>query len=114
MKGQSFIKRLGFAIDGILLAFRQENSFRFQVFAGTGVLAALLLTRPSLVWWAIGILAVGFVLVAELFNTALEVLIDHLHPEQHPEIRAVKDIAAGAELVSSAIALLVSVAFLLS
>lgn len=112
MKGQSFRKRLGFAIDGICLAFRQENSFRFHVLAGTGVLAVLLLTRPAPAWWAIGALAVGFVLAAELFNTALEILIDHLHPEQHPEIRAVKDIAAGAVLVSSFIAVLAAVAFL--
>ncbi len=114
MKGQSFVRRLGFAIDGIYSAIRREHSFRLQVLAGAGVLIVLLLTRPSPVWWAIGALAVGFVLTAELFNTAIEVLVDHLHPEQHPEIRAVKDIAAGAVLVSSGFALLVAVAFLFS
>lgn len=112
MKGQTFGRRLRFAVDGIYSAFCRERSFRFQVLAGAGVLVALLLTRPSPVWWAIGALAVGFVLMAELFNTALEVLADHLHPEQHPEIRAVKDIAAGAVLVSSVLALLVAVVFL--
>lgn len=112
MKGQSFGRRLRFAVDGLYLAFCREHSFRFQVLAGAGVLVVLLLTRPSPVWWAIGALAVGLVLMAELFNTALEVLIDHLHPEQHPEIRAVKDIAAGAVLVFSVFALLVAVAFL--
>jgi undecaprenol kinase len=112
MKGQSFGKRLRFAIDGFYLAFCREHSFRIQLLAGAGVLVALLLMRPSPVWWAIGALTVGLVLVAELFNTALEVLADHLHPEQHPEIRAVKDIAAAAVLVSSVIALLVAVAFL--
>lgn len=112
MKGQSFGRRLRFAIDGLYLAFCREHSFRFQVLAGAGVLVVLLLTRPSPVWWVIGALAVGFVLMAELFNTALEILADHLHPEQHPEIRAVKDIAAGAVLVASVLALLVAVAFL--
>jgi undecaprenol kinase len=112
MKGQSFGRRLGFAVNGLYLAFFREHSFRFQVIAGAAVFVALLLTRPSPAWWAIVALAVGFVLVAELFNTALEVLADHLHPEQHPEIRAVKDIAAGAVLISSVFALLVAVAFL--
>ncbi|RJG01462.1 diacylglycerol kinase [Noviherbaspirillum sedimenti] len=112
MKGQSFGKRLGFAINGLYLAFRRESSFRLQVFAAAGVLVVLLLTRPEIVWWVMGALAVGLVLVAELFNTALEVLADRIHPELHPEIRAVKDIAAGAVLVSSFVALLVAVAFL--
>ena len=111
MKGQSFGRRLRFAVDGIYMAFRREHSFRFHVLAGAGVLLVLLLTRPSPVWWAIGALAVGLVLMAELFNTAVEVLADHLHPEQHPEIRAVKDIAAGAVLIASIFAVLVAVAF---
>lgn len=112
MKGQSFGRRLRFAVEGLHMAFCREHSFRFQVLAGAGVLVILLLTRPSAVWWAIGALAVGLVLMAELFNTALEALADHLHPGQHPQIRAVKDIAAGAVFVSSVIALLVAVAFL--
>jgi diacylglycerol kinase (ATP) len=112
MKGQAFGRRLRFAFDGIYAAFRREHSFRLQVLAVAGVLVVLLLTRPSPVWWAIGTLSIGFVLVTELVNTALETLADHLHPEQHPEIRTVKDIAAGAVLVSSVVAMLVAVAFL--
>ena len=112
MKGQTFKRRLGFAIAGIYSAFRREQSFRFEVLAGAGVLVVLLLMRPSSIWWAIGALAVGLVLMAELFNTALEILIDHIHPEQHPEIRAVKDIAAGAVLISSVLALVVACAFI--
>jgi len=112
MKGQAFIRRLRFAMDGIQTAFRRERSFRVQVAAGTAVLLALLLRQPSAMWWAIGAMATGMVLVAELFNTAVEALADHLHPEQHPEIRAVKDIAAGAVLLASVFAALVALAFL--
>ena len=54
----------------------------------------------------------GAVVLHELFNTALEKLIDHLHPEQHPEIRVRKDIVTGAVLISSVLALLVAVAFI--
>jgi diacylglycerol kinase (ATP) len=56
-------------------------------------------------------LTIGFVLAGEIFNTAIEVLADHLHPEQHPAIRAVKDCAAGAVLVASIAALAVAAAF---
>ena len=50
-------------------------------------------------------------LAAELFNTAIESLADHLHPEQHPAIKVVKDCAAGAVLVASVAALGVAAAF---
>lgn len=113
MKGQSFAKRLRFAARGLYFALLRERSFRVHVLATFGVAVVLLATRASPAWWAIGALTVGVVLTAELFNTALEVLADHLHPAQHPEIRALKDIAAGAVLISSVMAIAVAIAFLL-
>ncbi len=111
MKGQPFPRRFGFALHGLYLAFRREASFRVQSVAAAGVLAVLWATAAPPLWWALGVLAIGLVIVAELANTALETLADHLHPERHAEIRAVKDIAAGAVLVAVAVALAVAVAF---
>ena len=113
MKGQPFYKRLGFAINGLSLAFFREHSFRHHVLSSIGVLIALIVTRPSPIWWAIIAITVGLVLVAELINTAIETLADHIHPERHLEIQAVKDIAAAAVLISSITAILVSVVFLI-
>ena len=50
------------------------------------------------------------VLTAELLNTAIEHLADHLHPEVHPKIRVVKDCAAAAVLVMACGALGIAVA----
>lgn len=113
MKGQPLIKRLGFALNGLKLAARRERSLRVQLLAMAAVLALLLATRPAPVWWALLALAVGLVLMAELFNSALETLLDHLHPDRHPQIGAAKDMAAGAVLVASATAVVVGAAFLL-
>ncbi|MDY6860563.1 MAG: diacylglycerol kinase [Pseudomonadota bacterium] len=44
-------------------------------------------------------------------NSALEALIDHLHPDIHPEVGVVKDIAAAAVLVASLGALAVGALF---
>jgi len=60
------------------------------------------------------ILAGSAVLAAELFNTAVERLADHLHPDLHPEIRVVKDCAAGGVLISTAGALGVAIAMLIA
>lgn len=113
MKGQPFIRRVGFALHGLQLAVRREGSFRTHLLATAAVLLVLLVTRPAPLWWALLALAVGLVLVAELVNSALEALSDHLHPEVHPEIGAAKDIAAGAVLLASGIAVVVGVAFAL-
>ncbi|HQZ03194.1 MAG TPA: diacylglycerol kinase [Thauera sp.] len=111
MKGQGFQRRLGFALQGLQRTVGTERSFRTHLFAAAAVLLVLLVTRPAPLWWAVLGLAVAAVLMAELFNTALETLIDHVHPEQHPEIGAAKDIAAGAVLIASAAAVVVAVAF---
>jgi diacylglycerol kinase (ATP) len=82
--------------------------------AVVAVLVALCIVRPAPAWWAIGLLTVGLVLVAELLNSALEALADRRHPEQHPQIQIAKDLAAAAVLVASGTALIVAAIFILS
>ncbi len=55
-------------------------------------------------------LASAGVFAAEMFNTAIELLADHLHPEIHPHIRAVKDCAAAGVFIASLGAIAVAVA----
>ena len=111
MKNQPFPARVGFALRGIGHAFRAETGFRVHTLAGCAVAAVLCITRPPAAWWAIAAITVSAVVAAELFNTAIERLADHLHPQRHPAIGIVKDCAAGAVLVTSIAALCVAAAF---
>lgn len=111
MKKQGFHKRLGNAVNGIAGALRSENSFRLHTVATALVVILLIIVQPDPLWWAIMALTVACVLAAELFNTAIETLADHLHPQQHPHIKIVKDCAAGAVLLVSLGALGMAVAF---
>jgi len=111
MKNQSFVRRLGFALAGVAAAIRAERSFRFHVLAAVAVLAVLCWLRPAPIWWAVIVLTTALVLAAELVNTALEALADHLHPDEHPRIKIVKDCAAAAVLVAAVGALAVAAAF---
>lgn len=113
MKNQPFYNRVVFALQGIVAALRLESSFRLQCLAALIVLILLACVRPAMIWWALLLLNCGMVLAAELFNTALEHLIDHLHPELHPSIKIAKDCAAGSVLVLSLSAVAVFVAFLI-
>jgi diacylglycerol kinase (ATP) len=110
MKNQPFASRLGFALGGITWTLRSERSFRVHIAAVVVVTAVLLWLRPAPLWWAVVALACALVLAAELVNTAVEALADHLHPESHPGIRRVKDCAAAAVLVASLGALAVGAA----
>ncbi len=99
-KNQPFLLRLRFALAGLRHAVRAESSVKIQLGALTLALLALLILRPAPLWWALVLLASSGVIAAELFNTAVEHLADHLHPEVHPSIRVVKDCAAAAVLIA--------------
>jgi diacylglycerol kinase (ATP) len=113
MKNQAFHKRLSFAVKGVAAAWRSETSFRLQCLAALCVFCVLLWLRPSPLWWALLLLNCGMVLSAELFNSALEHALDHLHPAQHPMIGIAKDCAAGAVLVLSITGVCIFLAFVL-
>jgi undecaprenol kinase len=111
-KNQSFLRRLRFALAGLGHAVRAERSLKIQVGAFVAAVVAMLILQPGPFWWALVMLASAGVLAAELFNTAIEHLADHLHPEMHPHIRIVKDCAAAAVLVAVLGALAVGFALL--
>ena len=111
MKGHRFTDRLGFAWAGLRAAWRTEKSLRTHALATVGVSAALLVTRAPPLWWALMALTVALVVAAELLNTAIEALADHLHPGRHEAIKLTKDVAAAAVLVTSVGALIVGTAF---
>jgi diacylglycerol kinase (ATP) len=77
-------------------------------------LAGAAVLRVELIWWAAAVLVIALVLVAELVNSSIEALADHLHPAQHPAIEIAKDIAAGAVLLASFAALAVGACLALS
>lgn len=101
MKGKSFYNRLRFATEGWRVAFRNEASFRTQVFAACGAIAVTAWLHPPAIWLALVLVMVVLVLGAELFNTALEHLLDGLHPEQAEFVKIAKDCSAAAVLLFS-------------
>ena len=111
-KNLALWRRIGFALSGLGHALRSERSVRFQVVVLALVFAVLAVFRPEAIWWAAVALASAGVLAAELLNTAIETLADHLSPELHPQIRVVKDCAAAAVLIAVVGALVVAIALI--
>ena len=114
MKNRPFRERIGFALAGWREAFAREASFRTQLGMAGLAVAALLVLRPAPVWWALVGLTCALVLALELVNSAVEAVIDLLHPGIHPSIKIAKDMLAGAVLAMSCAALVVAAAMVVA
>ena len=113
MKNRSFNERFLFALNGLGAAWQRETSFRVQAVLAACAVVVLVVLRPPLVWWAI-VAIDRAVLVIELVNSAFEALVDHLHPDAHPKVRIIKDMAAGSVLLSAAGAVVVGLLLLVN
>ena len=106
--------KLGYAFRGLYLAFLSERSFRFHILALCLVVIAGIFLRLSAPEWCLVIFAIGFVLVSELFNTAVERLGDEASGGVWKKtVKNLKDISAAAVLVSALTAAVIGVIVLL-
>lgn len=84
----------------VALLLNEPNARIHAAFSAAAILLGVWL-RLNLLSWALVLLVMGMVWMAELFNTALEALVDLASPEIHPLARLSKDVAAGAVLVAA-------------
>ncbi|MFO7820035.1 MAG: diacylglycerol kinase [Halanaerobacter sp.] len=96
------------AIVGVAKAFILERNLRIHFLAaGLVIISSLLLdiTKMELI---ILLLTISAVITAELFNTALEKICDLITEDYHHRIKLIKDISAGAVLVTAVNAIIVA------
>jgi len=93
------------AFSGIRNFIRTEPNALIHLTATVLVILGGWLFRVSATEGSVLALAVGLVWVAEMFNTCMEKIIDFISIQEHPEIKLIKDCAAGAVLISSLAAL---------
>lgn len=96
-----------YAVDGILDVFRTQRHMRFHFVTMALVLLVALLYDLSKRDILIIVFVVSLVLIAEMFNTAIEAVVDMVMQSYHPLAKFAKDAAAGAVLIATATAILV-------
>lgn len=107
-----FIRSLGFAYSGIVLAVRSQRHMKIHTVAAIIVClvgALLPLTRLE---WAMLLLVMALVITLEMVNTAIEHAVDLASPGIHPLAKAAKDVAAGAVLVAACFAVIIGLLIL--
>lgn len=101
------LKSMGYAIEGIVTLIKTQPNAQLHCVATAIVVVAGLLTGITNLQWLALVIVIGLVWSFEAFNSALEVLCDKVEPTNDPQIKVVKDVAAGGVLLASMTAAIV-------
>jgi diacylglycerol kinase (ATP) len=104
---QNRLKAVGFAFEGVIYFFKKEHNAWIHAASAIMVLAAAYMAHVSAMELIAILLAIGLVWVAEIINTSIEEIMDHLSPQIHPSVKVIKDLAAAAVLIAAFFALLI-------
>lgn len=112
---KKYLSRFPHAVRGILYASRFDFGFKTQLYGIAAVLLVVLYLLKPLTLHEIVFVLLGYflILITELQNSALEVALNHLHPETADSVQHSKDMAAGAVLLAGMFLAVVVVAIAL-
>lgn len=95
------------AIKGLIWLSTKELHFKLHLIATVAVIWFGFFKKISATDWLFVVLAAALVLVSEALNSAIERLADFVEPKYHEKIGIIKDISAGAVLISAIVALII-------
>lgn len=101
------IKSFQYAFEGWWYVLRTQKNAWIHAVASLAVVALGLWLGISLTDWAIIIITIAIVWMAEFINTALEAIVDMTMPEKNPLAKVAKDVSAAAVLIGACAAVLV-------
>jgi diacylglycerol kinase (ATP) len=103
----SIIQSFNYAFEGVIWTLRSQRNMRIHFAVAAIVLVLAVAYDVSKLELIALLLAIAFVLIAEMVNTAIEATIDLSTPSFDPLAKIAKDIAAGAVLIAAANAIAV-------
>ncbi len=106
MKPKNFFESANLAVEGILYAAKTQKHMRYHFWVAGGVIIASLLLGVTRIEFLILSFIILLVLLSEMFNTAIEAIVDLVSPEYDHLAKVAKDVAAGAVFLISAGALI--------
>lgn len=108
-KNKQFIRSIEFAFTGIKTVFDEERNMRKHVLLGIVAIIAGFVFRLSQMEWLWLLLSVFLVWIVEIVNTVFENVVDMFTDFHfHPIGKKIKDMAAGAVLMTAFFALIVA------
>ncbi len=104
---RSRAKSFVYAFAGLRWFFKHEHNARIHGVAAILVIIISFVLKISRLEFMAVLLAIALVLVAEMINSAIEKMLDHLSPVIHPAVKIIKDLAAAAVLVAAIVAVVI-------
>lgn len=95
------------AIRGIVFTFKTQRHMRFHLYVVFVVILLGIFVNLPLREMLVLLFTISLVVVAEMFNSAIEAVVDLVSPNYNPMAKFAKDIAAGAVLITTIIAIVV-------
>lgn len=89
-----------YSYAGFKTAYKSEAAFRQEIWLFTVLLPIALLSPTSFLEKALLIGCMLVVLIVELFNSAIEAVVDRVSAERHPLSKAAKDMGSAAVLIA--------------
>jgi diacylglycerol kinase (ATP) len=100
-RAQNLLESFNFALEGIIHVLRTQRNMRIHFLVAVIVLVAAVAIGVSKLELIALLLAIGFVFIAEMINSAIEQAIDVATTSFDPLAKLAKDIAAGAVLIAT-------------
>jgi diacylglycerol kinase (ATP) len=100
-RARTLLESFNFAVEGIIHVLRTQRNMRIHFLAGVAVLVAGIAIGVSKLELIGLLLAIAFVFITEMLNSALEQAIDVATTSFDPLAKLAKDIAAGAVLIAT-------------
>lgn len=94
-----------YAFQGVYIFFSKDFNGRLELGIAIITIAASFVLHISKYEWIAVLLCIAMVLSLEMINAAIEKLCDLVEPGFHPTIKMIKDITAGAVLLSALVSL---------
>ena len=100
-KNQTFFKALKNALNGIIYTIKTQRNIKIQ--SSIAIIAILcgFLFNLTNTEWVILTITIFLVLITELFNTAIETVVDMYTEEYNEKAKIAKDVSSGAVLMMS-------------
>lgn len=99
MKSKNLLYSFKYAIEGIISAFKSERNLKIHTIITIIIVIAGIYFKLSNIEWITCVLIIALVIGSELFNTAIERMVDLLSPEIRKNAKLAKDISAGAVFI---------------
>ncbi len=101
------------ALGGLIHAFRTQRHMRIHLYVTLLTIATALFLHLGVREILLLLFVINLVLITEMFNSVVESIVDFVSPQFHPNAKIIKDLSAGAVLLTTIMALIAGVLILL-